>query len=104
MDNSNLAGQKCPHGQCVHGMCHNHGPERENVGEKRCEPNPGIFGKKTYWTRRHCGQLMAQYKEVQTRKCRKCGRTEDNITNYYLALCLCCGYHFTNVSSVSSDY
>ena len=102
MDNSNLAGQKYLHGQCVHGMCHNHEPDWENVGEKRSEPNP--VGKKTYWKSRHCGKLMKRYKEVQTQKCRKCGRTEDNTMDYDLALCLCCGYHFTNVSSVSSDY
>jgi hypothetical protein len=41
---------------------------------------------------------MARYKEVQTQRCRKCGRTKDHITNYYLALCLCCGYHFNNIS------
>ena len=98
MDHSNLADQKRPHGQCCHGMCLDHGPEWENIGEKRREPNPGIFGKKTYWTWRHCGQPMARYKEVQTQRCRKCGRTEDDITNYHLALCLCCGYHFTIIS------
>ena len=98
MDHNNLAGQKYPHGQCRHGICLGHGPEWENVGEKRSEPNPGIFGKKTYWTSRHCGSPMARYKEVQTRRCRKCGRTEDNVTNYHLALCLCCGYHFNNIS------
>ncbi len=64
MDHSNPAGQKCSHGQCRHGMCLDHGPEWKNVGEKRREPNPGIFGKKTYWTSWHCGQPMARYKEV----------------------------------------
>ena len=98
MDHNNLEGQqKCPHSQCRHGMCLDHGPEWENVGEKRCELNPGVFGKKTYWMSRHCGQPMARYKEVQTRRCRKCGRTEDHVTNYHLALCLCCGYHFDNI-------
>ncbi len=99
MDYSNLAVEKCSHGQCRHGRCLDHGPEWESVGEKRREPNPGIFGKKTYWMDRHCGRLMARYKEVQTRKCRKCGRAEDLVMNYNLALCLCCGYHFTNASS-----
>ena len=102
MDHNNLAGQKCPHGQCRHGMCLDHGPEWENVGEKRSEPNPGIFGKKTYWTSRHCGKPMARYKEVRTQQCQKCGRIEDLVVNYYLALCLCCGYHFKNISS--DDY
>ena len=93
MDHSNLADQKRPHGQCCHGMCLDHGPEWENIGEKRREPNPGIFGKKTYWTWRHCGQPMARYKVVQTKRCKKCGRTEDHIEIYEFALCLCCGYH-----------
>ncbi len=96
MDHNDLTDQKCSHDQCSHGMCLDHGPEWENVGEKRREPNPGIFGKKTCWTIRHCGQPMARYKEVQTRRCRKCGRTEDYIANCYLALCLCCGYHIYN--------
>ena len=99
MDHNNLAGQKCPHGQCRHGRCLDHGPEWENVGEKRHEPNPGIFGKKTYWTSRHCGQPLARYKVVQTKRCKKCGRTEDNIILDALALCLCCGYHFNNSPS-----
>ena len=98
MDHSNLAGQKCcPHGQCRHGMCLDHGPEWENVGE-RSEPNSGIFGKKTYWMSRHCGQSMARYRVVQTKRCKKCGRTKDCIAIYELALCLCCGYHFDNTN------
>ncbi len=96
MDHSNLAGQKYPHGQCRHGMCLDHGPEWENVSEKRREPNTGIFGQKTYWTIRHCGQPMARYKEVQTKRCKKCGRTQDHIGIPELALCLCCGYYFNN--------
>ena len=97
MDHSNPAGQKRPYGQCRHGRCLDHGPEWENFGEKRREPNPGSFGKKTWWFTRCCGEPMARYKEVQTRRCRKCGRKEDEITNSYLALCLCCGYHFNNI-------
>ncbi|MBI2096394.1 MAG: hypothetical protein HYT43_02050 [Candidatus Taylorbacteria bacterium] len=103
MDHSNLAGQKYPHGQCRHGRCLDHGPEWENVGEKRREPNPGIFGKKTYRKSRCCGQPMARYKEVQTKRCKKCGRTEDHIENY-LALCLCCGYHFDTISYASYSH
>ena len=96
MDHNNLAGQRCPHDQCRHGRCLDHGPEWENVGEKRLEPNPGVFGQKTYWIaiRRCCGRPMARYKEVQTKRCRKCGRTEDHVGKYPFALCLCCGYHF----------
>jgi len=53
MDHNNLAGQKYSYGQCVHGRCLGHGPEWENVGKvRRREPNPGIFGKKTYWMSR----------------------------------------------------
>jgi hypothetical protein len=99
MEHSNLAGQKYPHGQCVHGRCLDHGPEWENVGEKRLEPNPGIFGKKTWWFTRCCGKPMAQMKEVQTQRCKKCGRQEDHVTNYYIALCYCCGRRFTHSSA-----
>lgn len=99
MDHNNLAGQKCPHGQCRHGMCLDHGPEWENVGERRRVPNPGIFGAKTYWTHRHCKQAMVRYKVVQTRRCKKCGRTEDHILIDELALCHCCGYHFKIIDS-----
>jgi len=90
MDYNNSVYQKCLHGQCL-----DHGPEWDVLGEKRMEPNPGIFGKKTYWITRCCGKPMARSKEVQTKYCKKCGRVEDHVTNYHLALCLCCGYHFT---------
>ena len=91
MDHSNLAGEKYSNGQCAHGMCLEHGPEWGNVGEKHLEPNPGIFGTKTYWFARCCGSPMAKYRAVQTQRCRKCGRTEDLVTHYYVALCICCG-------------
>lgn len=94
MDHS--TSEKCPHGQRRYRMCLDHNPEWENIGGRRREPNPGIFGKKTYWTTSHCGQSMARYKVVQTRRCKKCGRTEDRIEIFELALCLCCGYHFKN--------
>jgi hypothetical protein len=97
MDHNNLASQGHPHGQCPHGRCLDHGPEWENVGEARQEPNPGFFGlMKTFWMDRCCGKPMSRYKVVQTRRCKKCGRTEDNVTHRYLALCLCCSYHFDN--------
>ncbi|MCI0564874.1 MAG: hypothetical protein MN733_40930, partial [Nitrososphaera sp.] len=95
----NLVGQKCPHGQCRHGRCLDHGPEWENVGEKRREPYLGIFGKKTWWFTRCCGGPMAMVKEVQTRRCKKCGRTEDHIGDYCFALCHCCGRCFAHPSS-----
>jgi len=65
--NDKLAGQQCPHGQCCHGMCLDHDPEWEKVGVKRHEPNPGVFGKKTYWLVRHCEKPMARYKVVQSK-------------------------------------
>lgn len=96
MNNNGIANQKYTHSQCAHGSCHNHEPKWEKVGEKRYEPNPGIFGKKTFWkwTRRHCGAAMARYKEIQAFQCQKCGRTENRILNQ-VAFCSCCGYHFT---------
>ena len=101
MDHNNLASQQCSRDRCCHGMCLDHGPEWENIGEKRNEPNPGIFGRKTYWRSRHCGRSMARYKVVQTKRCKKCGRTEDQTVICELALCLCCGYHFQNASNDS---
>ena len=93
MDHSDLAGKKCEHGMCQHGFCLDHDPKWENVGSPRREPNPGFLGKKTWWTSRHCGKAMARYKVVQTQRCKQCGRQEDHITDEYLGLCLCCGYH-----------
>ncbi len=78
--------------QCVHGMCFNHRPEWENVGEKWNKPNPGIFGKKTYGNVRCCDAQMARYKKVQTKQCKECGRTRDDVIVYDLAFCLCCGH------------
>ena len=96
MDHSNIGSKKCPHKMCTHGNCLDHGPEWENIGEKQNEPHSGIFAKKTYWTRFHCGKPMARYKVVQTKRCRKCGRTKNETMLEELALCLCCGYHFDN--------
>ena len=93
MDHSDLAGEKDSYIQCGHGRCLDHGPEWENVGNVRREPNPGIFGQKTYWFTHCCGAPMARYKNVQTKRCQKCGRQEDHITYDHLALCLCCGRH-----------
>ncbi len=98
MDHSNLAGQKYECKTCEHGFCHDHNPEWENAGTRK-EPNPGIFGAKTYWLSYHCGRPMARYKVVHVKRCKKCGRTEEYIDNDCLALCLCCGYHFNNVSA-----
>jgi hypothetical protein len=95
MDHNNLTEQE-HYEQCPHGKCLNHDPEWEIVNKWR-EPNPGIFGVKTYWRTRCCGRPMARYKKMETWRCRKCGREQDNIKNDSLALCLCCGYHFTNI-------
>lgn len=92
MDHSNPEKEVYPQRHCPHGRCLDHGPVWENV-EKRQEPSPGIFGQKTFWTKRCCGKPMVRYKEVQTRRCKKCGRTESHVTIPYLALCLCCGYY-----------
>jgi ribosomal protein L37E len=91
MDHSSLAEQKHECTMCEHGFCRNHNPDWEV--STRQEPNPGIFGAKTYWISHHCGRAMARYRVVQTKRCRKCGRTEEEVVNYNLALCLCCGYH-----------
>ena len=93
MNHSTLAGgQKYNYSQCCHGKgrCLDHEPEWENIGKKRLEPNPGYVIKVYYC----CNERMARYKEIQTRRCQKCGRTEDNITHYYIAFCLCCGEKF----------
>ena len=92
----NIAGQY-PRGQCRHGMCLDHEPEWKNV-ENRREPTRGVFGNKTYWMNRHCGRPMAMYVEVESWECKECGRTEDRVVNYDLAVCRCCGFSFTYVS------
>lgn len=91
MDYSNTVDQKFFRGRCVHSKCLGHEPAWENFGNKRREPNPGILGKKTYWTMRCCGRSMARYREVQPLRCRDCGRTASHVTNCDFALCLCCG-------------
>jgi hypothetical protein len=80
-------------------MCLNHGPKWETVKEWQ-EPNPMLWGLvKTYWFKKCCGKPMARYREMQKNQCKKCRRVEIGITNSLLALCLCCGYHFTNEGS-----
>jgi hypothetical protein len=98
MDHSNPAIQKFSHEQCIHGRCLNHNPDWENLGKVRLEPSPSFFVRsRTYWGTWCCGRPMARMKEVQTRRCRKCGRTEEHINHPYHALCLCCGRNFENV-------
>lgn len=78
----------CPHGNK---RCIDHEPELEKVGDTYLEPDPGIFGKKTYWFFKCCGKAMARYKELQRKQCKKCGRVEVHETRSKVALCLCCG-------------
>ncbi len=96
MNRSNTTGKKFPNRHCVHGGCIGHEPEWKHVGIEHLEPNPWFFGKKTYWMSRCCGKSMARYKEVIKRQCKKCGRTEDCVINYDLALCLCCSKSINN--------
>lgn len=88
---------------CNHGHCLNHDPEWENVGKKRLELNPTFFGLISTYVLfgggYHCGKPMVRYKEVQTKRCKKCGREEEFISNNYLAVCECCGYHTSFVPS-----
>ncbi len=99
MDHNNPAvkqsDQQYSHKQCAHGKCLNHDPKWENVGEKRLIPNPGSFGIETYWGKSCCGEAMARRTTVQDMQCRECGRKITVIANWEVALCLCCGYHFS---------
>lgn len=97
MDDVKLERQKNTNSQCIHGKCLNHEPDWEKVDEVRLEPNPSTFGMTVYMFARHCGASMARYKKVQTQKCRICGHTENLVENGNVAMCLCCGYNFTNV-------
>lgn len=75
-------------------MCDDHGPEWENLGEKRREPNPLFFGLiTTWWFMRMvcCGKRMQRYKTIQKKRCKKCGREEDAPVND-LGVCTCCGH------------
>lgn len=104
MKKSNSKDKKCPHGHLIQGVLCDHGPawDWEDLGEKYYEPNPGLFGKKTYWMSRHCGRPMARYKVIQKQKCLKCGTIRDNVDNC-IALCLCCGHHFSQFSNFDVD-
>jgi hypothetical protein len=80
------------HGKCSHGQCLNHVPRWKRADEKKLVPNPGLFGKTTYWTLRCCGKPMGRYKEVRLQECSVCGRVEEDILHYEMALCSCCGH------------
>lgn len=92
MDHGKQVVQKS-HSPCPHGMCLNHSPEWENVGQVRYEPDPGFLGTLVYGHTSCCTQPMARREKVQDQRCRKCGRTRLITTTfgYQVALCLCCG-------------
>lgn len=91
MDHGDQKSGKYAHNQCSHGMCLNHGPEWENVGDKFLIPDPGFLGNPCYWFTRCCGKAMARQAKVQSRRCKKCGRMERHIIERHIALCTCCG-------------
>ena len=93
MDHSNPGGQEShSHRQCHHRRCLHHAPEMVDHGDVRHEPNHAFFGLiTTYLTARCCGESMARVKKVQTKRCKKCGRVEDFVYLYLVALCRCCG-------------
>lgn len=85
--------------QCSHGRCLNHSPNWERVGEPKLVQNPTpILGRVTYITKRCCGDPMQRVKKVVERRCTKCGRTDTEVLDRDVALCGCCGYHFSFVS------
>lgn len=87
MDHGDLSKVKCAHGKCL-----NHAPEWENINRVHAVTVPrGFFGTKTYWFHRCCGAAMAKAWKIQKRQCKKCGRTEEFVVHYCLALCRCCG-------------
>ena len=88
--NDSKVRERFHHKQCVHGMCHNHGPEWKNIGERQLKPNPGIFGQTTYWNSLCCGARMWRGKLIQTQRCKKCGRKRIFIRQSAVAVCLCC--------------
>lgn len=117
MVHSSSTDVKCSHKACAHGMCLNHDPEWKNIGEKRLEPaDPGVLGKifgfkkrltwwyalryallNNYWLNHFecCGEPMLLMKQIQGRKCKKCGREENESNGLRpVALCECCGRSF----------
>jgi hypothetical protein len=93
------AKEPCTHKTCVHGECLDHNPEWEDIGHKFYVPNPDFFGlKKTYWFNFCCGKNMTMVKEMQLQRCKHCGRTANNRTDWSLGLCMCCGKTVDNKS------
>jgi len=78
--------------QCPHGMCLDHSPEWERIGEPEFVPNPDLFGKHSLF-HRHCGQRMLKVEKLVKERCKRCGREGFEILDWNANLCECCGYH-----------
>lgn len=93
-----VGNQKREYVPCPHGMCLNHSPKWENIGEPFTEPNPrfGFFSiYLIYW---HCGKPMRVVRQIQLRRCTLCGRQGKLIDRWHVnALCACCGYNEKHV-------
>jgi len=66
--------------------------EWEDVGKIYREPNPGIFGNKTFlfaFFRRCCGKSMLRYRLMQRQQCSHCGNTSAKELGQ-LAVCQVC--------------
>lgn len=72
----------------AHGICLGHNPDWEKVGKVRLEPNPDWFGADD--PTRSCHGWAGRFKEVQTWRCKKCGR-EQVVRFRTLAICHLCG-------------
>ncbi|MFH1367235.1 MAG: hypothetical protein ABIH38_04620 [Patescibacteria group bacterium] len=102
MDHSNSVQHS--HCMCKHGMCLQHDPKWENLGDELV-PSPAFFGIiKTYGPfNRCCGKAMARYKKMRKSRCQKCGRIKMEEIYPPVALCLCCGYHFDVIEDCGDD-
>lgn len=85
------------HKRCQHGMCLNHKPDWENIGEPENKVSPGILGIMVYLFSRCCGRRMMRMLSVQKKRCKKCGR-EKYFSEDVFALCSCCGQKISKVS------
>lgn len=73
-----------------YGICLNHKPAWENVSEIRLEPKSDNYGRTTDCTKVCCNLAMFMFKEVQERRCNRCGRTQDFFIRS-LRVCSSCG-------------
>jgi len=84
----------CVHGRSMYGEHLDHVPEWERVGDIRLEPLRNAIGiTQRWWIRgpRCCGKTMLRCKEVETLRCRVCGKTKTVDGSYFMGLCTCCG-------------